>query len=447
MRLASIQRSRSAGTTRSPRVPREVLRFAAVVMLVAAILGVGGFFVLSQGAITEAQRGAEEITRIQGLSIVQPLLTDSVLTGDPSAIAQLDEGVRARVIDSRTVRVKIWDRTGRIVYSDKATLIGETFQLGANELEALDSNRVDSYVSDLSKPENRFERSFGQLLEVYLPLKTASGQKVLFETYQEFQSVQAEQQRLMLEFGPVLAGGLLVLVIVEAPLAWSMARRLEAGALEREMLLTRTIEASELERRRIAGDLHDGVVQRLAGTSMSLSVAAQGMARTTASGPDKATATTVERAAGEVREAVRELRTLIVKIAPKGLTAETLPDALHDLVEPLRASGIEPELRIEPCTLDQGEARLVFRVAQEAVRNVVQHARAKHVTVEILDGSRGRRLAVSDDGRGFDPATAIVRQDGHVGLRLLQSLAADSGAELVVDSAPGKGSRVELSLP
>lgn len=431
-----------------PRVPREVVRFVGVVVVVAAIIGAGGFLVLSQETIAEAQRSAEAIARVQGLGVVQPELTDPLLLGDPEALAKLDGVIRARVLDARTVRVKIWDSTGRIVYSDEPRLIGQTFPLGTNETDAIRSNVVNSEVSDLSRPENRYERSFGQLLEVYLPLKDASGDNLLFETYQEYASVQAEQNRMMLEFGRVLVIGLLLLLVLAVPLAWSMARRLEMAAVEREALLTRAVEASETERRKIASDLHDGVVQRLVGTGMSLGAASRKVEQGGAGDTDPQIAKALQNSAGELREAVRELRTLIVKIAPSDLSAETLPEALADLVEPLRSDGIEAEVQVGDCRLDAGEARLIFRVAQEALRNVARHSGARHVRVEVATLAAGRTLTVTDDGRGFDPgALAESQRMGHVGLTLLKSLAEDGGAHLRVVSSPGHGTRVEMSLP
>ncbi len=438
---------RQHGTGR-PRVPREVVRFVAAVVVVASIIGVGGFIVLSQESTAEAQRSAEEIARVQGLGIIQPLLTDQLLPGDAAALAEIDRVVRSRVLDARTVRVKIWDSSGRIVYSDESRLIGQTFPLGSNEQAALRSNLVDSDVSDLSRPENRFERPFGQLLEVYLPLQTPSGNRVLFETYQEFASVQAQQSRMMLEFGPVLIVGLLLLLVLEVPLAWSMARRLQMAGVEREALLTRAVEASETERRKIASDLHDGVVQRLVGTGMSLGAASRKVEKSGAGQTDPLMAQVLQKGASELREAVRELRTLIVKIAPTGLSGETLSDALTDLVEPMRASGIEAEVRFGECRLDPTEAKLMFRVAQEALRNVARHSGAKHVKVEVATLATGRTLTVSDDGRGFDPdALADSRREGHVGLTLLKSLAQDGGAQLRVVSSPENGSLVEMRLP
>jgi two-component system NarL family sensor kinase len=306
---------------------------------------------------------------------------------------------------------------------------------------------VDSSVSDLSQPENRYERPFGQLLEVYLPLQTPSGNKVLFETYQAFTSLQVQENRLLLEFGPVLVIGLLLLLVLEIPLAWSMARRLEVAGVEREALLSRAVEASETERRKIASDLHDGVVQRLVGTGMSLGAASRKVDQNRAGKTDPSIAKALQQGAGELREAVRELRTLIVKIAPTGLTGETLADALRDLVEPMRAGGIEAEVRFDDCQLDPKEAQLMFRVAQEALRNVARHSGAKHLTVEVAISATGRTLTVSDDGRGFDPgALGDSRRAGHMGLTLLKSLAEDGGAQLRVVSSPGRGSRVEMSL-
>lgn len=446
---ARIALSRGLGTqsTTHRRVPREVVRFVVVVVLVATIIGLGVFVVLSQEASAEAQRGAEEIARVQGLGIVQPALTDRLVQGDPDSLADLDRVVRDRVLDARTVRVKIWTSTGQIIYSDESRLIGQTFSLGSNDLAILGSNLVDSDISDLSRPENQFERSFGQLLEVYLPLQTPSGTKVLFETYQKFTSVQDQQRRMLLDFGPVLIGGLLLLLVLEIPLAWSMARRLEVAGVEREALLTRAVHASETERRKIASDLHDGVVQRLVGTSMSLGAASKKVDQSRDGETDPQMVKALQQGAGELREAVRELRTLIVKIAPTGLTGDTLADALNDLVEPMRARGIEAEVRLDGSRLDPAEAKLIFRVAQEALRNVALHSGAKHVTVEVAASTTGRTLTVSDDGRGFDPgAIGDRRLAGHVGLTLLKSLAEDGGAEMRVVSSPGQGSRLEMRL-
>ena len=88
--------------------------------------------------------------------------------------------------------------------------------------------------------------------------------------------MNASGARLLGALAPPLIGGLAVLVIFQVPLAWSMARRLRRGHREREALLAAAAEASAQERRRIAADLHDGVVQNLAGVAFGLAPLAAG---------------------------------------------------------------------------------------------------------------------------------------------------------------------------
>ena len=125
------------------------------------------------------------------------------------------------------------------------------------------------------EPENRFERGQGKLLEVYLPIRTPSGERLLFEAYFRYTPVSAAGARIWRSFAPISLGALIVLEFVQIPIAWSLARRLRERQREREALLRQALEASELERRRIAADLHDGVVQDLTGVAYSLTGAAR----------------------------------------------------------------------------------------------------------------------------------------------------------------------------
>ena len=103
---------------------------------------------------------------------MQPRLSNGVVGGDAASLAAIDALVVDGVLRDPIVRVKIWAPDGTIVYSDVPELIGERFDLGTDELAALRTNTVEADISNLSEPENRFERDFGQLLEVYLPVAT-----------------------------------------------------------------------------------------------------------------------------------------------------------------------------------------------------------------------------------------------------------------------------------
>ena len=84
---------------------------------------------------------------------------------------RLDAIVRDRILShDGVVRVKIWKRDGTIIYSDEPRLIGDTYTLGADDLASLSNGETEAETTDLSRPENRFERGEGELLEVYLPI-------------------------------------------------------------------------------------------------------------------------------------------------------------------------------------------------------------------------------------------------------------------------------------
>ncbi len=152
-----------------------------------------------------------------------------------------------------------------------------------------------------------------------------------------------------------------------------MAKRLRRGYREREALLRRAVESSELERRRIASDLHDGVVQQLAGTSFSLEAAAERQGKNGDGGEPPAEA--LRRGAAQTRQSVRELRSLLVEIYPASLRDAGLEQALSDLLAPAGGRGIETSLEIdEGLELSSETEALLYRVAQEAVRNAVRHA-------------------------------------------------------------------------
>jgi two-component system NarL family sensor kinase len=428
----------------------EVVRFAAGGLLAAILVGAGTFVVVSRDAEAQAVGHAKDITQVEARGIVQPALTDSMLSGDPVALAALDAVVRQRILASDVVRVKLWTSDGRIIYSDQLSLVGRRFVLDSAELTSLHSGVPDAGVSDLTAPENLFERGFGKLLQVYLPVHTPSGVPLLFETYQRYGAITQYQQQVWSSFLPVLITGLAILFLLQIPLAVGMARRLRASLVERQSLLERAINASEQERRRIARDLHDGVVQRLAAVTFSLSALARRLATSGNGSSKEATAVPdVEKAAGETRAAMRDLRTLIVEIAPPNLHAEGIDNALRDLLEPLSTNGVAVSLDAPAATgLPAATTTLLFRVAQEALRNAGKHADATQVSVRLRQRGDTVRLEVSDNGRGFTPDDlARRRRDGHMGLSLLRDLVADAGGTLSVESHPGTGTDVAMEVP
>lgn len=414
-----------------------VIRFLLGSLAAMAVVVVGLFFALRSVTIKSSERDTRERVRLEGRLVEEAGLSDGVLHGDPRALARLDQVVRRRVKSDSIVRVKLWSRDGTILYSDERRLDGRHFGLSAEEMALFRNGRADAEISDLAKPENRFERQDGKLLEAHTAIHTPDGTPLLFEIYERFGSVSASAARLLRMLALPLLAGLLVLLLIQLPLVASLARRLQRGHEERERLLTSAIESSERERRRIASDLHDGVVQDLAGVAFGLAPLAEDAARRGAGEEAGALRDAIAR----LRAGVREMRTLLVAIHPPSLESTGLEAALHDLLSPLEAEGIATELRVDD-GVPAADA-LVYRVAREALRNVQAHAGATAVRVEL---SR-TRLVVSDDGRGFgDDERARRGEDGHVGLTLLEGLVREADGRLDVRSRPGAGTTVALEL-
>ena len=429
-------------------VTRAVAAFLVAGLVVLTATGAVLAVLQRRQAVTEAVRDARSLTSVMAHAVVGPVLSDAALVPGADG-GSLDQLVKERVLGNWIVRVKIWDAKGRIVYSDDASLIGRVFPLPDEERRALtQEGPALAEVSNLSEPENVGEQQFGKLLQVYLGVRTKEGTPLLFETYQAYDTIRASSRAMWLDSLPVLIGALGLLYLVQIPLAYRMAVRLRSVQEQREQLLLSALAASDRERRRIAADLHDGVLQGLSGASYSLSAAAGGVR---AAGDNDA-ANSVERTALDLRRWVRELRTLVVTITPPALHQQGLAASLADLASTMEVRGVEASIDVtagEGLALDEATEALVYRVAQEAVRNVVRHADAGRAILALeVDRPAGRlRLTVTDDGRGYDVAQAGARARGSVGLELLRALVAERGGSLTSTSSAGTGTTLALSVP
>jgi two-component system NarL family sensor kinase len=419
---------------RGPKPVRQAL-FRYLVLGLAAVVFVGllGTWLARRAGEAEAIRDAKDQVTLAADGSVEPAVTDGLIRGDPRALGAVDRVVQERVKQDESIaRVKIWDTSGRIVYSDEPRLIGKRYDLNSQDLAEFRGRKAHADVTNLSRPENRFERRFGKLLEVYKPIETPSGRPLRYETYFYSSFISARGRRIFGEFAPPLFGALILLALIQLPLAWQLAKGVERGQRDRERLLQRAIESSDLERRRIARDLHDGVVQDLAAVSFSLAASAE-------SAPPPYDAE-LRAAATETRHGIGQLRTLLVEIYPPELHRAGLEAALGDLLASASARGIETSLEIEPASLERETEGLFFRVSQEAVRNAVKHGKPSRLRVHVGVQDGRAQLVVEDDGRGFDPGRATG--EGHFGLRILEDLARDAGATLELSSQPGEGTRV-----
>lgn len=427
-----------------PAFTRLFARFAITGVVAMIIIGSAAFVIVRRSSTAGAVRAAAQLANLAARGIAQPLITPGVLRGDPGALDRLDRVIHQRIIGhSSIVRVKIWNAGGRVIYSDARGLIGSVFSLGPDELRALRLGGTSSDASDLARPENRTERPFKRLLEVYVGIHAPGGARLLYEDYERSSTISASSRRQWQALLPVLGGALLVLYLVQVPLAYALARSLADRQRERAQLLQRAIEASYLERRQIAADLHDSAVQRLAGVSLSLAAFAPPAGHHRS--PEE-TSRAIASAAAETRETIRELRTLLVDIYPPTLQRSGLPAALSDLVAPLERSGTAVSLMAPDVELPEAVEELFYRVAQEALRNVRTHGDASRVEVRVQADADSASLTIADDGRGFAHTPGTTAPSGHFGLRLMHDLVEYAGGELDVRSAPGNGTRIPVRV-
>ena len=434
----------AAGRERRGLARNAVVWFVTADIVAVVLIAGVGLAIARRIATDEAILDARGVVETDGRHVA-PVITDGLLGAGRVGFDNLDMVVRQRVLSVQVVRVKVWDGSGRIVYSDDKPLIGERYPLGSDEREALQHQTSAADFSDLTKPENRDERSYGKLLEVYSGVRTREGTPVLFEAYLRFDKVTDDGSRILAEFAPALLGGLVALFLIQIPLAVAMTRRVARAEEGRRRLLQQAIESSERERTRIAADLHDSVVQGLAGSSLSLAAMAEESDRA----GDIALGARLRDRASELRQWVRELRSLIVSMVPPRLHEEGLAAALADLTSSLPSRGVETTVEVDP-DLDLGEATesLLFRAAQESIRNIVAHADAHDVVVAVSAPDADRvRLVVRDDGRGIDPAALeVARTGGHVGLKLLAELVEQAGGRIDIDSRPGVGTTITVEV-
>jgi len=441
------RRREEAPAQRTPSVRRLVVGFLVANVCAAALLLGGSLWAGYQIARNESLADARSTTGLLASLWIEPQLSDAVLAGDLDALARLDRVVTPQLSEISATRVKIWTADGRIVYSDEPRLIGRRFALEGEDLETLREGGSTAEVSDVSRPENAYEPGQGKLVEVYQRITATSGEPLLLELYYPYDLVSHREMTVWLTTVPVSVGAFVLLLLVQLPLARRMVRRIRQADRERSILHGRAADASSDERRRIAGALHDGVVQDLSAAAMLM---ATRLDRLQAGSPDRRELEELSgdltAATGAVRQEVTSLRSLLIEIYPPHRDRAGLSVALRDLADQLAQSGVRTavDVNVGP-DLPAETAGLVFRVAQEGVLNIARHANARSARLVVRQEGRVVRMEIHDDGVGFDPAASAPA--GHFGMQVLADLTEDAGGTLDLASAPGRGTHVRLQVP
>lgn len=212
-----------------------------------------------------------------------------------------------------------------------------------------------------------------------------------------------------------------------------------AGRLAATVSAERRLAGAE-ERARIARELHDSISQDL----FSLRMLASGMRRALPPGsPLLAQVETMEQTATGTME---EMQALLLQLRPVALGEGGLVPALEELSGAYRERlGLRVRARLDPVQLRPEVEHAVLRIVQEAMANAVKHAQPGEITLTLVGEGNRVTVTVRDDGVGFTPADPDTRHG--LGLHLMRERAVEVGGELAVDSVPGQGTTVEVSLP
>jgi signal transduction histidine kinase len=217
---------------------------------------------------------------------------------------------------------------------------------------------------------------------------------------------------------------------------------LMAESHRRQDAESETRAAQEEERRRIAEDVHDDVVQVMAAVNMRIELLRRRL-------EDPAHQAIADDVQATVEQAIKRLRTLIFDLSPPALERYGLAAAVRMKLDQFEIEGsFDVELDAEVETEPEPAVRvLIYRITQEALANVRKHARANKVIVSMREDDAGILVKIRDDGVGFSVPAATDINVGHLGFRTMRDRAGEAGGWFKAASTPGAGSTISFWLP
>ncbi len=382
------------------------------------------------------------------------------------AVRALDEVFAATGIGERIVSFKIWKPGGLVVHASNPAIIGSRFEPTA-KLQKAWRGEVSGSFKDTNDPENAAENALGvPLLEIYSPIHEVWSGKIIavaefYEVATDLERDLADARRTswLLVAAVFLTSGLALLGIVRAG-GRTIARQramLEGQVTESRRIAAQNVElrqraigasaraTAQAERslRQVSADLHDGPAQYVALAAMRL----ESLVPDTAAG--RAEAATLRDA---LRSALAEIRAISRGLALPELDQLSVAEvARRAIAAHLRPAGPPVELSYsgtEDPEVDDSFRIGLFRFLQEALSNATRHAPGAGVRVELEVTAEQLTATVHDDGPGFDPAVAgLQRPDGGQGLAGLKDRAESIGGDVRLETAPGAGTTLVLTLP
>jgi signal transduction histidine kinase len=321
------------------------------------------------------------------------------------------------------LRIEAADGEGAEVL--RGTLLERKGSKHGRVLDRGSSERVDSVLDD-PEVDQTLRRELGARSGLFVPLRVGE-RRIGVVSAHDKRSPDGRFTDADVRLAEIFAA--------RAAVAVDLSRRVAADAL------SRAIEAQEIERRRLALELHDETGQEL--TSVLLGLRAVEEAKS-----DEERAEALADVRGLVVQTLQDVRRLAVELRPKALDDFGLVPALERLAESFQErTGIRVAVESSGLETRLPEAieTTLYRVVQEALTNVIKHARAKNVSIVLARRGGLATAIVEDDGRGFDPDAA--REAEGIGLAGMRERMALVGGRLELESAPGAGTTLVAEAP
>lgn len=455
-------------------------RFGLVRLLLAGggVILLAGMLIIGTWVSKELERGhidhVGSLTSLYMESFVSPHVASFSGNGPLREVDRnaLDGLLSGTPLGRQVVAFKIWAPDGSVLYSTNPALIGRKFAVKP-ELASAFAGKVHSEITDLSDPDNEFERKrWSRLIETYAPLRARDTGTVIAvsEFYQTTDDLEQEVGIARLRSWLMVSTATLAIFLLLAALVKRASNTIAAQQSELSEKVTqltallaqneqlhervrraaaRTTALNERFLHRIAADLHDGPGQGLALALMRMDSLAD-VCSTCAANivKDRSVGDEFRTLHSALQSALDDLRAIsgglhlpeIEQLSP----AETARRAVRDyerkagLTVPLTVDGVPDEAPL-PVKIT------LFRVLQESLANGFRHGGAPQQRVELTRSDGQFVVEVTDSGTGFDPQAVV--DDGHLGLAVMRERIEILGGAFSVRSAPGKGTVVRAVLP
>ena len=325
----------------------------------------------------------------------------------------------------------------------------------ANKIQLLELHKKNLQLQNESLENDRNALKIGAQ-ELQLRNNTIELDKKQVEARSKAQKIRLlasenEVQRLELfkrNIFLIAAIGTLLMMVLLGYLFYNSYRlkqeaRLQSAIILQQDLATKAVlNAEENERRRISGELHDGLGQMFSAVKMNLSAISDSLKF-----DDQHSKTTFDKTMNLVDESCREVRLISHQMAPNVLLKAGLAAAIRDFISKIDGKRLKINLETFGLKqrLDQNIETVLYRVIQETVNNVIKHAGANLLDIQLSKDEEGVNVMIEDNGKGFDPAT-LDKAEG-MGLKNIRTRVNFLKGTVDFSSTPGKGALIAIFIP